>query len=119
MERFLLKWSFTHKIWNAVFNWFGCSWVLPNSLPVLFEAWSNPSMVPRGREMWKLSFLAVLWIFWKERNAGCFEGIVSSVNLVSDKIKLSVAFWLSTNPLFHGFSLDQVMLNWKEVAESY
>ena len=76
-------------------------------------------MAPRGREMWKLSFLAVIWTVWKERNAKCFEGIVSSVNLVSDKIMLSIAFWVSANPLFHGISLEQIMLNWKDVAVSY
>ena len=68
-------------------------------------------MAPRGREMWKLQFLAVIWTVWKERNAMCFEGIVSDVNSVSDKIKLSVAFWVSTNPLFHGISLDQIIVN--------
>ena len=50
---------------------------------------------------------------------GCFEGIGSSVNLVSDKIKFFCFFWVSINPLFHGILLDQIILNWEDFALSY
>ena len=119
VEHLLLKCSFTHRVWTTVLDSFGCRWVLPNSLLALFEAWINPPVAPRGKEMWNWSFVAVIWTVWKERNSRCFEGIASSANSVSDKTNLSVAFWVSTNPLFHGLSLEQIMLNCKDVAVSF
>ena len=70
----LLKCSFAHRTWNVVLGWFRCSWVLPNSLWDLFEAWFCPSLAPRGKEMWKLSFFAVIWIIWKREMLGVSKG---------------------------------------------
>ena len=47
------------------------SFMAPNSLSDLFEAWICPPLTSRVKEMWKVSFLAVIWIIWKERNARC------------------------------------------------
>ena len=119
VDHLLLKCNFAHKTWSVVLGWFGCSWILPNSLLNLFEAWICLPLAPRGKEMWKLSFFVVIWIIWKERNARCFKGIASCVNSIIDKIKLFVALWVSINPNFQGILLDQVLLNWKEIALSY
>ena len=119
VDHILLKRNFAHRTWSVVLGWFGFSWVLPNSLSDPFEAWICPSMAPRGKEMWKLSFLAVIWIIWKKRNTRHFKGIASCVNSITDKIKLFVALWVSINPNFQGILLDQVLLNWKEISPSY
>ena len=119
VDHILFKCNFAHSTWSVVLGWFGCSWVLPNSLSDLFEAWICLSMAPRGKEMWRLSFLGMVWIILKERNARCFKGIASCVNSITEKIKLSGALWVSINPNFQGILLDQVLLTWKEIALSY
>ena len=73
----------------------------------------------RDKELWRLSFLAVLWIMWKERNSRCFEGVASSVSCLVGKTKFLVALWVSISPSFKGYSREQLMLHWKELAFSY
>ena len=63
--------------------------------------------------MWKLSFVVTLWTIWKERNVRHFEGKSSSVDSLPEKVKLLVALWVSPHPLFHDFSIDSIMVNWK------
>ena len=105
----------------AIIGGFDCCWVLPQSLPELFQAWkaSKASTVdPRGKVMSRLSFLAVIWTIWKERNSRCFEGIAVSESRLVEKTKLLVALWVFILPSFKGYSLDQIVFHWKEVAFS-
>ena len=63
------------------------SFLKVKTLLELFQEWKHPIGVPRGMELWRLSFLAVLWTIWKERNSMCFEGVASSVNCLVEKTK--------------------------------
>lgn len=38
----------------------------------------------RGKLPWKLSFFAILWVLWKERNMRRYEGKGSSVDVLVD-----------------------------------
>lgn len=84
-----------------------------------FEAWKSPIGMPRGKEMWRVAFLAVIWSIWKEWNARCFEGVAVNSESLIGKIMFTIAYWMSINRLFHGYTLDQVMFNRKEVASSF
>ena len=64
----------SHVILRSVGEWFDCCWVFPRTIPELFQAWRAPTGVPRGKELWRLTFLLVLWTIWKERNSRCFKG---------------------------------------------
>ena len=107
----LLRCNNAVKIWNTVINWFGCSWVFPKHVQVLFMAWKSPIGSQKGKEMWKLTFLAVIWHIWKERNARCFEGASTNGDSICGKIKISVAQWVSINPIFKYYNVDQIMYN--------
>lgn len=41
---------------------------------------------------------------------------MTSVDCVSEKMKCSVASWMLVFPHFQFFSIDQIYLNWREVA---
>ena len=60
--------------------------VFPNSLIELYQAWKAPIGVHRGKELGRLTFLAVIWIIWKERNSKCFEGVESNVSCLVEKV---------------------------------
>lgn len=56
-------------MWRMVLRWFGCSWVFPYSLKAHFEAWKMAVGSKRGKDLWRSSFLAIIWNIWKVRNA--------------------------------------------------
>ena len=68
--------------------------------------------------MWNLSFMAVIWSIWKERNGRCFEESSYNGNQLGKKVKHRVAMWASCLPYFKGISADSIIHNWKEVAFS-
>lgn len=84
----------------------------------LFQAWKAPTGVPRGKELWRLLFLVVIWTIWKERNSRCFEGKVSSKSSMVERTKFPVALWVSINPAFGDYTIDQIVSHWKELAFS-
>ena len=108
-----------HYIWISVIGWFDCCWVFPNSLPVLFQAWKASIGAPRGKELWRLYFLAIIWTIWKERNSTCFEGVGTCDSHLVGKARFLVALWVSISPSFRGYSIEQIMLQWKELAFSF
>ena len=85
----------------------------------LFLAWKPPIGLPGGNEHRRLTFLAVIWTIWKERNSRCFEAVVTSENCLVEITMLTVAFWVAINPSFKGYSYDQIVLPWKEMAISF
>lgn len=97
-----LNCKLAQRIWNSVFAWFGCCWVLPVAFTDQFKVWKSPIGTPRGKEMWKIAFPIVIWCIWRERNARCFEGVAANGESMIEKIKDFVACWASSNRLFHG-----------------
>eukprot|EP00268_Persea_americana_P028665 TRINITY_DN277_c2_g1_i3.p2 TRINITY_DN277_c2_g1~~TRINITY_DN277_c2_g1_i3.p2 ORF type:complete len:121 (-),score=18.84 TRINITY_DN277_c2_g1_i3:193-555(-) len=79
-----------NMIWNSVLGWFSCSWAFPMSIQDLFKSWKSSISHPRGKEMWNVAFLAVIWTLWKERSARCFEGVEKRCEFLCEKIKFSV-----------------------------
>lgn len=82
-------------IWHLVVNWFGCCWIFPRTPPELFQVWRAPTGIPMGKELWSLTFLAILRTIRKERNSGCFEGFGNNDSSLVEKTKFLVAHWVS------------------------
>ena len=72
--------------------------------------------VLEGERDVEVSFLAVIWHIWKERSIRCFKGVAMNGDSLCGKIKFCVGQWAMINPIFRDYSLDQIMLNWKDVA---
>lgn len=71
--------------------------------------------------MWKASFLAVIWMIWKEWNRRRFNGVYSRVEKV-EKLESSIEFcvvsWVPIVPAFRGISIDCMLRSWHDVAFS-
>lgn len=66
--------------------------------------------------MWRLSFFAIIWAVWKDRNKRCFEGVSFNVVDIVEKARFIMASWVSILPSFSGLSMDMIMLNWLVVV---
>lgn len=77
----------------SMLDWFGCSWVMPNKLSIMFEAWSICMSLGslRGRITWWFLFMAIIWVSWKERDAWWFERSSSLVDVLTEKVCFFVA----------------------------
>lgn len=69
---------------------------------------------PRGTDMRRTSFFAIIWILWKERNARYFIGKRADGATLAEFLKFTVASWLFVYPNFNHFSIDQIMHDWRE-----
>ena len=76
VDHLLLRCNFAYRMWTVVLGWFGCSWVLPNSLLDLFEAWSGPSLAPRGKEMWNCHSWLSFGLSRKREMLGVSKGLL-------------------------------------------
>lgn len=45
--------------------------------------------------MWKVDFMAIICLIWKEHNVCCFEGKSSLVEVLVDEASFHVAYWVS------------------------
>eukprot|EP00268_Persea_americana_P010715 TRINITY_DN14373_c0_g2_i2.p1 TRINITY_DN14373_c0_g2~~TRINITY_DN14373_c0_g2_i2.p1 ORF type:complete len:106 (-),score=11.39 TRINITY_DN14373_c0_g2_i2:114-431(-) len=66
--------------------------------------------------MARIKHLAAIW---KERYLRCFEGRSSDVSILVERVKHSVATWVSFSPLFKGISINSIIHNWEEVDFSH
>lgn len=115
VNHIMLNCRMSEQVWNSIARCFDCSLVMPHGL---FEAWLLFPRASKYRIMWRLSFLAIIWVIWKERNRHCFEGGSLPVAKVIESARFSVASWVSVLLAFSCVTLDMIMLNWKEVATS-
>jgi hypothetical protein len=96
VNHLLLHCEVENALWYAIFNRFGLSWVMPNSVADLFACWWAGGH-SRNAIMWKMVPLCLMWCLWEERNARCFEDLERS----SEELK-SFFFFFS----FFSFYLD-------------
>lgn len=68
----------------------------------------------RGRMMWKLAFMAVIWVIWKERYCRCFGEKSLNPNQLVDKVRTTVASWTIPLPQFRNIPVDTILRNWKK-----
>lgn len=119
VDYLLLNCKIAHCIWKSILGSFGVSGVLPAPLLGHFKAWKFVTSSQRGKIMWSSSFYLAIWCMWKERNTRCFEGRSNREEVLIDKIESMMSIWFSTFPMFQGFYIDLMMLNWSEVAFSW
>ena len=98
VDHLLLNCKSAQSLWMAIIGGFGCCWALPQSLPPAFPSLKGSTIGdPRGKVMWRLSFLAVIWTIWRERNSRCFEGIAKQSG---GEIEVFSSFLGVYSPLF-------------------
>lgn len=117
VDHLFLRCKTSRCIWNSVLSWFSCEWVLPCSLPLLFEALKLAIGSTRGRVMWKASFMATIWSIWREWNARCLKARCLRLKSV-DKVKFLVSSRVLCFSQFRDFRISLIQRNWHEMTFS-
>lgn len=66
--------------------------------------------------MWLISFLAAIWVIWKESNRRCFEGKSFAIEDILDSSLHTVASWVFILLELWGLHIGTVVQNWKDIA---
>ena len=72
----------------------------------------------RGKVLWKLACLALVWVVWWERNARIFENRVRSSKGLWDMIFFIASFWPSCSTTLKDVPFNLIQLDWMLVGNS-
>ncbi|OVA01501.1 hypothetical protein BVC80_1513g8 [Macleaya cordata] len=91
-------------------------WNNPFSCTDVIDSWEVKSnLSKKGKILFKLFPTAIFWNVWTERNERIFEEKACSWIQVMEKIKLMAATWVEGKEEFRGISVEQIVVNWKEM----
>ncbi|RVW15777.1 LINE-1 retrotransposable element ORF2 protein [Vitis vinifera] len=119
IDHLFLHCPVTIGLWNKLFKLAGLDWVPPRSfedmLVIAFKGLGNSL---RGKTLWQVACLTLVWIVWQERNKRIFEDKGRSEETLWDLILFYSTLWASCSAAFRGVPLNVLQLNWSEVCAS-
>ena len=96
----------TIGLWHKLFNLAGLVWVPPRSfedmLVIAFKCLGNSL---RGKTLWKIACLTLIWKVWQERNNRIFEDKGRTEEMLWDLIRFYSSLWASCTEAFRGVPL--------------
>ncbi|RVW53008.1 putative ribonuclease H protein [Vitis vinifera] len=119
IDHIFLHCSVTIGLWHRLFNLVGLVWVPPRSLEdmlvITFKSLGNSL---RGKALWQIACLTLIWMVWQERNNRIFEDKGRTEEMVWDLIRFYSSLWASCTEAFRGVPLNVLQLNWIGVCVS-
>ena len=79
-DHLLLHCPVSQELWNMVCSLFGVHWVMPHSVVELLACWSNKFNRLRSKALWRMVPHCFMWVIWRERNIGTFDGNERSIH---------------------------------------
>ncbi|RVW91431.1 putative ribonuclease H protein [Vitis vinifera] len=119
IDHLFLHCPVTIGLWHKLFNLAGLAWVPPRSIEdMLVIAFKGLGNSLRGKTLWQIACLALLWMVWQERNNRIFEDKERTEEMVWDLIMFFSSLWASCAATFRGVPLSVLQLNWTAVCVS-
>ena len=119
VDHIFLHWPLSLGLWHRLFSLVHVDWVPPRSIcdmmSISYRGLGNTS---RGKVLWKLACLALMWVVSRERNARIFEDKARSSKGLWDMIFFLASFWESCSTTFKGVPLNLIQLDWMLVCNS-
>ena len=95
-------------------------WVSPGTIcdmmVISFKCFGNSF---RGRTLWRIAYLSLLWIVWKERNARIFENTWRTLDSLWDSLHFFVSFWAYCIDIFKPYPLSVIQLSWLSICTPF
>ncbi|RVW47047.1 Exocyst complex component SEC10a [Vitis vinifera] len=96
-----------------LFNLVGVIWVPPRSIEdMLVISFKGLGNSVRGKTLWQIACLTLIWMVWQERNNRIFEDKGRTEEMVWDLIRFYSSLWASCTEAFRGVPLSILQLNW-------
>ena len=107
------------RLWHKLFNLARLAWVPPRSIEdMLVIAFKGLENSLRGKTLWQIACLTLLWMVWQERNNRIFEDKGRTEEMLWDLILLFSSIWASCTAIFRGVPLSVLQLHWAAVSAS-
>ena len=72
----------------------------------------------RGKTLWQIACLTLVWMVWQERNNRIFEDKGRTEEMLWDLILFYSSLWASCTVAFRGVPLSVLQLNWIAICAS-
>ncbi|RVW35813.1 putative ribonuclease H protein [Vitis vinifera] len=96
-----------------LFNLVGVIWVPPRSIEdMLVISFRGLGNSVRGKILWQIACLTLIWMVWQERNNRIFEDKGRTEEVVWDLIWFYSSLWASCTEAFRGVPLSILQINW-------
>ncbi|WKA04126.1 hypothetical protein VitviT2T_022186 [Vitis vinifera] len=119
IDHLFLHCPVTIGLWHRLFNLVGVIWVPPRSLEdMLVISFKGLGNSLRGKTLWQIACLTLIWMVWQERNNKIFEDKGKTEEMVWDLIRFYSSLWASCTEAFRGVPLSILQLNWIGVCVS-
>ncbi|KAL9683896.1 hypothetical protein QQ045_021323 [Rhodiola kirilowii] len=92
-DHLMLHCPWSRKLWVMSINWWGASWVMPETARNLLESWALLSTSKSYKRVWRTLGYAIVWSIWEERNNRCFQSKTRRVEDVGELVKIRLAWW--------------------------
>ncbi|RVW51131.1 hypothetical protein CK203_078096 [Vitis vinifera] len=91
----------------------GVIWVPPRSIEdMLVISFRGLGNSVRGKILWQIACLTLIWMVWQERNNRIFEDKGRTEEVVWDLIWFYSSLWASCTEAFRGVPLSILQINW-------
>ncbi|RVX11717.1 putative ribonuclease H protein [Vitis vinifera] len=119
IDHLFLHCPVTIGLWHKLFNLVGVIWVPPRSIEdMLVISFKGLGNSVRGKILWQIACLTLIWMVWQERNNRIFEDKGRTEEVVWDLIRFYSSLWASCTEAFRGVPLSILQINWIGVCVS-
>ncbi|RVW64358.1 hypothetical protein CK203_047027 [Vitis vinifera] len=112
IDHLFLHCPITIGLWHKLFNLAGLAWVPPRSIvDMMVIAFKGLGNSLRGKTLWQIACLTLLWMVWQERNNRIFEDKGRTEEMLWDLLLFFSSLWASCTAAFSGVPLNVLQLN--------
>ena len=119
IEHLFLHWPSTLGLWYKLCSLSKIDWVPPKSIgEMIIIAFRGLESSIKGKTLWQIACLTMLWIGWQERNVKILEEKWRTKEMLWNLLHFNSSLWACCTIIFRGVALNVIQINWFSVCNS-